>query len=166
VLRRFPQSLFLNLGSRFFSTEFFHWQTPDKDHLQFVGQWSGLKSLANPELSVLPWLLLLLIGISFWKKPRYRLALGILIAVILGQLLFLSFAISCLARMQADLTEVINFSIGSVGRYFYPFFTACFLGVIFIWITDRSTRPSPAAPQEKPSAPSQITSTTRSKKRR
>jgi hypothetical protein len=145
VLRRFPQTWALNLINRFFSQDFFHWQTADKDHLQWDVQWAGLKSLVNPELSVLPWLLLFLVGFSLWWKARRRVALATLAGVIIAQFTILSFSISCLAHMQADVVNVINFSINSdsVARYYYPFFTACFLGVLSVWFSDIPTISTP-----------------------
>jgi len=147
VLRRFPQTWTLNIINRFFSFDFFHWQTTDGDHVQWHVQGAGLKSLVNPELSVLPWLLLFLVGFSLWWKARRRLALATLAGVIIAQFTILSFSISCLPRMQADVMNVINFSINSdaVARYYYPFFTACFLGVLSVWFSDippTSTPPS------------------------
>lgn len=139
ALRRFPQMLFLSFGQRFFQASFFRWDAPDNDHLHFIGQWHGLDSFAGPELSLLPWLLLLLVALTFWKKPAHRLALAALLAVILGELLTLSLVISCLGKMQASLTELIIFTSGIVGRYYYPFFTACFLGAMAIWLLDEKS---------------------------
>ncbi|HEU6449420.1 MAG TPA: hypothetical protein VFV23_13390 [Verrucomicrobiae bacterium] len=154
VAHRFPQTLLLDVGCRFFDKEFFKWQTPDKEHLQFVGHWNGFKSLANPELSALPWLLLVFIGFSLWKKSRERFALVVLLAVIFGELAFLSFVISCLARMQADVAQVIDFGTNVVGRYYYPFFVACFLGTALIWTHQQiSVSVSKPAPIEKAPVP-------------
>jgi hypothetical protein len=141
VLRRFPQTVFLSFGQRFFHTSFFHWD-PDNDHLHFTGKWQGFDSFSGPELSLLPWLLLALIALTFWKKPAHRLALTALLAVILGELLMLSLVISCLGKMQASLYELIIFTSGIVGRYYYPFFTACFLGAMAIWFLDRIPVPA------------------------
>lgn len=141
VLRRFPQTFFLSFGHRFFSMRFFHWSTPDKMHLQFDGKWEGIDSLSGPEFSLLPWIMLVLIGLSFWKKPHCRLILGALLVVILGELAFLSLAISCLPQMHNDLSEVIEFSGHIVGRYYYPFFTACFLGFMAVWLMEETPRP-------------------------
>jgi len=145
VMHRFPQTLTLNIGNRFFTKDFFHWSTTDKDHIQYDGHWTGLGNLVNPDLSVMPWLMLFMIGLSFWKKPRHRLALGVLLAVMFVQLAILSFVISCLGVMQADVAQVITFASDVVGRYYYPFFTACFLGVMAIWFVDRDPVLKPVA---------------------
>jgi hypothetical protein len=142
VLRRYPQTLFLGIGGRLFHGSFFEWDSPDKDHLHYIGHWVGRNTLAGPELSVLPWILLLLIGLTFWKKPAHRTALGALLAVTAGELLALSFIITCLGPKQADLNEVIGFATEIMGRYFYPFFTACFLGTMAIWFLDYSSEPA------------------------
>ena len=167
ALRRFPQTWFLNIGSRFFSQDFFHWQTADKDHLQWAGQWSGWNSLVNRELSILPWLLLFLFAFSIWRKKRHRLALGILVGVIVAQFTILSFVISCLANMQADVAQVIDFSSNAVGRYYYPFFTAGFLGIMAAWFVDRdSLNTSPPVEAAKVSSPISTALQPRSKKQR
>lgn len=141
VLHRFPQTLFLNVGNRFFSKRYFNWETADKDHLQFAGKWEGLKSFINPELFVLPWLLLILIALSFWKKPKDRTALGMLVAITVTELVILSFAISCLDTMQSDLSKVIDFASNVVGRYYYPFFMSCLLGAAALWIKRDAAAP-------------------------
>ena len=148
VLRRFPQTWTLNIINRFFSPHCFRWHTADKDHVQWDVQWAGWKSLVNPDLSVLPWLLLFLVGFSLWWKARHRLALATLAGVIIAQLTILSVSISCLPQMQADVTNVIHFSINSdsVARYYYPFFTACFLGVLSVWLSDMPAASTPPSP--------------------
>ena len=142
VLHRFPQTLFLGIGSRFFDLAYFDWNSPDKNHLHYIGTWQGRNTFSGAELSVLPWILLLLLGLTLWKKPAHRLALGTLLAVIIGQLCALSFIISCLAVMQGDLNEVIKFTGEIVGRYFYPFFVACFLGTMALWLLDNESNPA------------------------
>jgi hypothetical protein len=139
VVRRFPQTLFLGIGYRCFDPAFFAWQSPDNDHLHYVGKWHGRSTFAGPELSVLPWILLPLIGLTFWKRRPHRLALGALLAVIVGQIFALSLIISSLAVMQANVNQVIDFSTQIVGRYFYPFFVACFLGTMAIWLLDTAS---------------------------
>jgi hypothetical protein len=157
VLHRYPQTLFLGIGRRFFSPSFFYWDSPDKDHLHYIGGWMGRNTFAGPELSVLPWILLILLGLTFWKKPAHRLTLGTLLAVILGQIFALSFIISSLRPKQSDLNEVIGFTGEIVGRYFYPFFIACFLGTMAIWLLDRESEPAIiqklAKPDDAPATP-------------
>jgi hypothetical protein len=148
VLHRYPQTLFLGIGRRFFGGDFFNWDSPDKDHLHYIGKWQGRNTFAGPELSVLPWILLILLGLTFWRKPPHRLALGALLAVIVGQIFALSFIIASLRPKQSDLNEVIGFTGEIVGRYFYPFFVACFLGTMAIWLLDQHS--SPAAIQKLP----------------
>ena len=147
VFHRFPQTLMLDLGSRFFSRDFFLWESPDKDHLQYAGHWQGESSLINPELSLLPWVVVILAAFVFWQKARQRLALGALLLVILGQFTILCFAMSCLAGFQKDLNGVIGFSGEPVGRYFYPFFATLFLGVTALWLARSEPEPTlPATP--------------------
>ncbi len=135
AIRRLPQIFLLDIGGRLFDKKFFEWKTEDKDHVYYTGSWSGLKNFENPELSLLPWLTVLITALSFWKKPRQRSALGILLLIMLGQFLILSLAMSCLASMQKDVSQVIEFSGFELARYYYPFFLATFLGIISIWFT-------------------------------
>ena len=103
----------------------------------------------NEQLSVLPWLLLILLALALWKG-RARLALGSLAIVMLGVLTVLSFAIVCLPRMQGDLANVIDFSSSSnAGRYSYPFFAAWFLAVASAWFDN----PQPPQPVNLPNTP-------------
>ncbi len=144
VLRRFPQTWTLNIINRFFSFDFFIGKPPME--IMFNGPCNGpIESLVNPELSVLPWLLLFLVGFSLWWKARRRLALATLAGADYCSVHHSSFSISCLPRMQADVTNVINFSINidSVARYYYPFFTACFLGVLSVWFSDSPATSTP-----------------------
>ncbi|MEI8288552.1 MAG: hypothetical protein WCH99_03710 [Verrucomicrobiota bacterium] len=139
ALQRLPQTFFLNTGRQFFSPDFFNWETADKDHLKFVGKWSGIKSLLNVQMSLLPWLMLLLWMFTFWQKPRQRKALGTLAGILLVQFLILSSAISCLAWVQADVASAIAYAgVDTAGRYYYPFFLAGFLGLMVVWIVDRA----------------------------
>ena len=138
VLHRYPQTVFLAIGRRIFNNAFFEWDSPDKDHLHYIGSWQGRNTLEGPELSVLPWILFLILGLTFWKKPRCRLTLGVLLVVIVGQFLTLSLVISSLRPQQSDVNGVIDFSGDLVGRYFYPFFVACFLGTMAIWLLDHA----------------------------
>ncbi|HXT10624.1 MAG TPA: hypothetical protein VN873_03610 [Candidatus Angelobacter sp.] len=145
LFHRFPQTVFLSIGQRIFNPAFFHWDTVDQNHLHFIGKWQGIGSFDAPELSVAPWVLFAVIGLTFWKKPARRMALAALLAVIIGQILILSFIISCLAEMQASLPSLIEFSAHIIGRYYYPFFTACLLGTLAIWFLDQTTAPPTAA---------------------
>ena len=142
VLHEFPQALFLGIGSRSFDPAFFAWQSPDNDHLHYVGKWQGWNTFAGPELSVLPWILLPVLGLTFWKKPKNRLDLATLLAVIGGQFVALSLIISCLAQDQANLNALIDFTGENVGRYFYPFFVAAFLGTMAIWVLEHDFTPA------------------------
>jgi hypothetical protein len=156
VLRRFPQTLFLGIGNRFFDPLFFKWDSPDKDHLHYAGKWQGRTTFAGPEVSVLPWILLPLLGLTFWKKPKHRLVLAALLFVIVGQILALSLIISSLAVMQANVNEVIDFSSEIMGRYFYPFFTACFLGTMAIWLVDSDPAQAAIAKSEESNDPAAV----------
>ncbi len=141
LFHRFPQMIFLSVGQRIFHPAFFRWDTLDQNHLHFIGKWQGMNTFSSPEFSVTPWILLVLIGLTFWKKPGHRITLAALLAVIVGQLLILSFVISCLAQMRSDLSALIDFSETIVGRYYYPFFTACLLGTLAIWFLDQTNAP-------------------------
>lgn len=137
ALRRFPQVWFMDVFARFFSPAFFQWQA-NNNHLQWIGHWTGLSSLVNDQLAVLPWLLLVLILLVVVYKPSGRLTVGILSAVVVLLFTFLSFVVSCLKK--DDLQSAIDFSCGIVGRYYYPFFLSLFLGTTAIWFAD----PKPA----------------------
>ena len=151
TLHRFPQAWFLNLCARFFNSDAFHWLPGQNDHLQWAGKWIGAGTFVNEQLTVLPWLTLILLALALWKG-RARLALGSLTVVIFGVLTVLSFVIACLPRMQTDLANVIEFSTGSdVGRYSYPFFAAWFLAVAAIWF-DKPQAPQPASLPDAPRA--------------
>ena len=152
VLHRFPQTLFLNFFARFFGPQFFQWKD-NADHLQWTGQWTGPECLSNAELSVLPWLLLVLLLLSLVFNARGRLTLGLLSGVILVVLAFLSFVISSLSRMQADLAKVIDMTLNVSGRYYYPFFVAWFLGIVSLWFPNKSDLPLPPQLEEKRAGP-------------
>jgi hypothetical protein len=133
---RLPQAWFLDVAGRFFDTEFFRWQSLDGDRLHWAGRFAGLGSLVNDQLSVLPWLLLVLLAFTYWRG-RARLALLSLSLVILGVFTTLSLVIACLPRMQSHLSRVIEFSTANqVGRYCYPFFVAWFLATAAVWFDD------------------------------
>jgi hypothetical protein len=154
VLHHFPQALFLNIAARFFGPQYFQW-TADGDHLQWTGHWTGLGSLVNAELSVLPWLLLVFLVFSLIFKPRGRIALGILSAVILGVFTFLSFVVVCLPHW--DLTQLVNLACNISGRHYYPFFVAWFLGVAALWFMDekgpQAVQPEKKVPELQPQKP-------------
>ena len=152
VLACYPRALFLYIFGRFFNSEFFHWLLKDNIHLQWDGKWIGLNSLVNEQLAVLPWLLLVLLAFSVWKKREWP-ALLCLTLTMLGMFAFLSFVISCLSYTQSDTPNVADFSCaftfygsGGMGRYFYPFFTAWFLGIAALWFDDPQPSPSAATP--------------------
>jgi hypothetical protein len=133
LLHRFAQMWFLNVFARFFSAEFFHWQAVN-DHLQWIGQWHGLSSFINPQLSVLPWFLLVVLVTTVVFKPQSRMPIAVLSAVIVAVFTILSFVIACLKL--DDLSDGIDFACGIVGRYYYPFFTAGFLAIASFWFAN------------------------------
>jgi hypothetical protein len=156
---RLPETWFLNVVGRFFNQDFFRWQSPDGERLQWVGQWLGSNSFANQQLSILPWILSPLLALALWRG-RFRVALAWLLAIDLAVFSILSLVIACLPRMQKNLQTVIEFSTtGQVGRYFCPFFIALFLATIATWFTEASpgasTAPAPpeANPERRPSEP-------------
>lgn len=149
VLHRFPQVWFLEVFARFFTSGFFHWQ-PAGQSLQWAGRWTGCDSLLNEQLSVLPWLLVALIIISIIFNSKGRLALATLSGIIILVFSFLSIVVSCL--YYDDLPQCIDFACNTVGRYYYPFFTAWFLGTAAIGFMDEKTPPPPALqPEPNPS---------------
>jgi hypothetical protein len=148
VLQHFPQVLFLNITARFFNSPFYQW-TDNNGHLQWTGHWTGLDSLANTELSVLPWLLLVLLVLSLIFKPRRRIAIGAISAVILGVFTFLSFVVACLPRW--DLTQLINLACNISGRHYYPFFTAWYLGIVALWFMNEESPSQVPEPEKKSS---------------
>lgn len=142
VFHRFPQIWFLDVFARFFNSAFFHWQA-DNNSLQWIGHWTGWSSLVNEQLAVLPWLLVVLLILAVVYKSRGRLAIGLLSAVMLVTFTFLSFVVSSLKK--DDLQSGIDFACGIVGRYYYPFFTAWFLGATALWFIEEmqpGTRPA------------------------
>ncbi|MGA3284859.1 MAG: hypothetical protein ABSD57_10440 [Verrucomicrobiota bacterium] len=154
TLHRFPQAWFLNVFGRFFNSDFFHWQSANGNHLQWAGKWTGLGGFVNEQLTVLPWLSVILLALAWWQR-RARLALGSLSVVMLGVFTVLSFVIACLPRMQGDLANVIDFSTSNqVGRYYFPFFAAWFLAVAAIWFDDPQPSPSAATPNSPRDHPS------------
>jgi len=141
ALYRFHQTWFLNICGRFFNNNFFHWQPGDHDHLQWAGKWIGPGGFVNEQLAVLPWLVVILLALAWWKR-RGRLALGSLTVVILGVFTVLALVIACLPRTQGSLSYAIEFSTSNeVGRYSYPFFAAWFLAVAAIWFENPQSSP-------------------------
>ena len=152
MLHRLPDVWFLNFSCRFFDPEFFHWSADTNGNLKWLGHWTGLGSLINPELSILPWLLLVLAAFTLWKKPgRSRLAIVCLglatVAFATALAIVTTGYLSLQAREEVhNFGELmVGFSTSVVGRYLYPFTTACFLGLVAIWLVDR-TPPSAPTP--------------------
>jgi hypothetical protein len=146
TLHRLPQAWFLNIFGRFFNSHFFHWQSAEGNHLQWVGKWTGPGSFVNEQITVLPWLLVILLALALWKG-RARLALGCLSVVMLGVFTVLSLVIACLPHMQSDLSKVIDFSTANqVGRYYFPFFAAWFLAVAAAWFDNPQASSSANGP--------------------
>ena len=147
MAHRFPNVWFLNVSCRFFSPDFFHWSGDSDGRIRWIGHWTGLSSLVNPGLSVLPWLLLFLLAISIWKKTgRARSAIACLSLTIVGVLTVLSIVITCFLSLQSLEGFhtfgglMVDFSgPGEVGRYYYPFFVAWFLGMIAVWFPQEKT---------------------------
>lgn len=148
ALHRYPQVWFLEVFARFFTSGFFQWQ-PAGQSLHWAGHWTGWNSLLNEQLSILPWLLLVLLAISIIYKSKGRVAIAALSGVILFIFSFLSLVVSCL--YSNDLAGAIDFACNTVGRYYYPFFTAWFLGTAAVWFMDEKNPPQPALQPEKKS---------------
>jgi hypothetical protein len=104
----------------------------------------GANSFANQQLSLLPWILLPLLALAFWRG-RFRVALAWLLAIDLAVFSILSLVIACLPRMQEHLQTVIEFSTtAQVGRYSCPFFIALFLATITTWFSEATPGASTA----------------------
>jgi hypothetical protein len=139
VLTHFRQSWFLDVGGRFFNGQFFRWQTDNHNHLQWAGGWIGPNGFVNEQLAVLPWILVILLTLGWWKG-RGRLALGTVTVVMVGVLTFLVFVIACVPGTQDDLAYMIDYGTShAAGRYFYPFFAGWFLAASMIWFEQSST---------------------------
>ena len=141
ALRNFPQIWFLSVFGCFFSQDFFHWTVGDNGGLQWSGHWVGLGGLVNQQFNVLPWLFILLLGLSLWKRNR-RTTVLVLTLVILSTLAALSFIMGCLPQLQGNVSQVITISAGA-GRYFYPYLTAWFLGIMLTWFLSQPPPPVP-----------------------
>jgi len=149
ALYRFHQTWFLNICGRFFNSDFFRWQPGNHDHLHWAGKWLGFGGFVNEQLAVLPWLVVILLALAWWKR-RGRFALANLSVVIIGVFSVLAFVIACLPRMQGDLANAIEFSTSNeVGRYSYPFFAAWFLAAVTIWFEN----PQSSLPANPPNPP-------------
>lgn len=133
VAHRLIQVLFLNVTCRFFQKDFYHWSAGADGGLHWDGHWAGLHSLVNDELSMLPWLLVLLGIFSMIWRPRHRLPVCVLAGVVFLAFAFLSFVISCLSYVQADVTKGIGFASDVGGRYCYPYLMAAFVGIVSLW---------------------------------
>jgi hypothetical protein len=160
VLVSYPKILFLDVFGRFFSSGFFHWTLIDNIHPQWDGKWAGLSSLINEQMSILPWLLLVLVAFSFLKK-RQPMALSCLSLAILAMMAFLPFVITCLCHTQSDTPHSADLTPGfryyennQMGRYLYPLFTAWFLGTAYVWFANDRI-PSPPKDQALKKAPAQ-----------
>jgi hypothetical protein len=156
ALPAFFKAFAIYLGGRFFNSNFFHWNLVNPDHVQWDGQWIGLASFANEQYSVLFWLLLVLLVLSFWKK-RQKTALFVLFAVLVSIMAFLTLVLTGVAYIEGDVPHsfvysdlFINWdSPRDIGRYFFPFSIAGFLAVITLWFPeDKAT--APQAPQAPP----------------
>lgn len=159
----FLKAFALYFAGRFFTAGFFHWQLVNTSHVQWAGQWGGLGSLANEQLSVLPWLLLILLIISFWKKPQ-RLELLVLSVVMIAIMAFLTLVLTGVAYIKSDTPNTIGYSdvlivwnqSRDAGRYFYPFFTAWFLAAITLWFVDKKNPQPVVRPEKSPVEPAAL----------
>jgi hypothetical protein len=161
VVPYFIKTLALYFPSRFFNSAFFHWQLVDTNHLHWDGQWIGLSSLINEQMAVLPWLLLIVLGFSLWKK-RQAMPLLVLSLVMFGMMAFFTFVLTGEAYTESDVPNALQYSrlfvewnsSDDIGRYCYPFFVAWFLCAAALWFPDESASPQPAAqPERKVAAP-------------
>jgi hypothetical protein len=134
VLRNFPWVLYLSVIGTFFSPDFFKW-SPD-NQIHWSGHWAGWGSFVNDQTSILSWLLIFLLGISLWKKNG-RVTAALLAAVVIADLAVLSLVMGSLPISQNNNGEIVAIS-GQAVRYYYPYLIALFLGLMQIWLMDRS----------------------------
>lgn len=161
VFDSFLKAFALYFGGRFFNGGFFHWQLSDTSHLKWNGQWSGISSLVNEQMSILLWVMLFLLILSLWKKPQ-KLALICLSAATFAVIALITLALIGVAYItwgKQDTTLYQSVYIDwncsdDVGRYFYPFFVAWFLAVVTLWFWDgKELQPQPVQPNEGPLQP-------------
>lgn len=138
ALHRFPQSWFLGVVGPFFNTDFFRWKAVG-EHLQWAGQWQDLATFVNVQLSVLPWLLMVLLLFSIVCKSRERMVIGVLSVIFLGVFTALALIIACL--YVNDLASAIDIAATVTCRYYYPFFVAWFLGIAALWFPNDTPPP-------------------------
>ena len=150
ALAKFPGILEVGIARRLFHQDFATWtETPDGS-LQWSGQWQGWRSFSNDHLYMLPWLSLLLLAISLWRK-RHPMPLLCLTGVVFGVFAVVCLVLACLPQLFPQGTDAA-FILGKTGddmsRYFYPFFTAWFLGIVSMWFGEATVpdtqEPSPS----------------------
>ena len=97
-------------------------------------------------------MLVFLLGISLWKKNG-RVTAALLVSVVIVDLVVLSLVMGSLPISQNNNGEIVAIS-GQAVRYYYPYLTALFLGLMQIWLMDRSMPvqlvQNPAPAQAKP----------------
>lgn len=131
ALKNFPQVWFLNIFSYFFNQDFFNWTAAGNGGLRWSGHWVGLGGLVNQQFSVLPWLLILVLCLSLWKKNRRTIILALAV-VTMATPTILAFIMGCLPHLQGDVAQVIA-NVPTAARIYYPFFIAWFLGLMLTW---------------------------------
>jgi hypothetical protein len=136
TLELFPQVLYKSIASRFFSEDTFRFVLLPDGRSHWVGRFTGMNTFVNPELFVLPWLLVGLFILSWLTRPQYRQTVLILFAVVFVQLALISFVFSASPEVQTDATALNELCCFNCRRYYYPFFFACFLGVAALWLTE------------------------------
>jgi hypothetical protein len=151
ALRNFPWVLYLSIIGTFFSQDFFKW-SPDNNQIQWSGHWAGWGTFVNDQMGILSWMIILLLAISLWKKDG-RVTAALLASVIFADLAFLSLVMGSLPVLQNNNSEVVSMGWQAF-RYYYPYLTALFLGLMQIWLMDRSMPvqlvQNPAPAQVKP----------------
>ena len=164
VLPCYLKALVLYIFGRFFNDNYFSWQPDAAGHLHWNGQWLGMASFVNEHNAVLPWLLVILLALSFWKKRAHWLALVSASFVMIALMAFLALILVCLGYTESDVPGTINYTNvfvdwnndRDIGRYYYPLFTAWFLAIVMLWFPAEKPQPEPVpSPQEslKPPAP-------------
>jgi hypothetical protein len=148
--QNFPVVLALGLGNRFFSDRFFCWAEAPGGGIQWAGLWAGWSTPVNPQLQMLPWLVLMLLGLSLWRRQLRRSAVLITL-VILGVFTFLALVIACLPHLRNhNEAMIISIAADGMDRYCYPFFMTWFLGLVSLWFPEEPAPMPPAGVVREP----------------
>jgi hypothetical protein len=151
VLPAFLKAFTIYIGGRLFNSGFFHWSLVNTSQLRWDGHWMGLASFVNQQYSVLLWLLLIVLAVSFWRK-RQRHALLVLSGVMVCLMTSFTLVVTGVAYLESNVPHsfyyqdlFVNWDSGpDMGRYFFPFFIAWFLVILTLWFPEDKPPALPA----------------------